>query len=53
MVMGGVKYNDSKYVALPIVLSMFYSYMYYFPPSVAYYYKKTKIIAIGTMIAVV
>lgn len=50
-IMGGAKYNDSKYVALPIVLAMFYSYMYYFPSSVEYYYKKTKIIAVGTMIA--
>ena len=51
IIMGGIKYNESKYVALPIVLAMFYSYMYYFPSSVEYYYKKTKIIALGTMIA--
>lgn len=51
IIMGGTKYDSSKYVALPIVLAMFYSYMYYFPSSVEYYYKKTKLIAAGTMMA--
>lgn len=50
-IMGGSKYNDSKYVTLPIVLSMYYAAMYALPASVEYFYKKTKLIAVGTMVA--
>ena len=53
VVMGGNKYNTSRSVAIPIVLAMFYSATYNFPASVEYYYKKTNIIAIGTMLAAV
>ena len=51
--LGGKKYADSRAVAIPIVLAMFYAFMYYFPAAIEYYYKKTKYIAIGTMSAAV
>lgn len=50
-IMGGSKYNDSKYVTLPIVLSMYYAAMYALPASIEYFYKKTRIIAVGTTAA--
>lgn len=53
MLMGGKKYTDSVAVSFPIVLAMFFSYMYYFPASIEYYYKKTKLIAIGTVTAAI
>ena len=49
--MGGHKYDESRAAAMPIVLAMFLSFMYSFPSAVEYYYKKTKLIAIGTMSA--
>ena len=36
---------------MPIVLSMYYAFLYTLPSSVEYYYKKTKLIALGTMLA--
>lgn len=51
--MGGEKYVDSIVVVFPVVLAMYYSYVYYFPASIEYYYKKTNYIAVGTMIAAV
>lgn len=51
LVAGGVKYSDSRYVTMPIVLSMYYAFLYTLPSSVEYYYKKTKLIALGTMLA--
>lgn len=53
MLMGGKKYTDSIDAAFPIVLAMFFSYMYFFPASIEYYYKKTNLIAIGTITAAV
>lgn len=52
-VMGGNDYYESRYVVLPIVLSVYYAFLYTIPSSVEYYYKKTKIISIGTMSAAV
>lgn len=51
--MGGDKYNDSIPASFPIVLASFFTYMYYFPSSIEYYYKKTNFIAIGTITAAV
>lgn len=51
LVAGGAKYSDSRYVAIPIVLSMYYAFLYTLPSSVEYYYKKTKLIALATMLA--
>lgn len=53
ILLGGKKYMDCKAVVPPIVLAMFFSFMYYMPATVEYYYKKTKLIAIGTMLAAV
>ena len=39
------------FVTMPIVLSMYYAFLYTLPSSVEYYYKKTKLIALGTMLA--
>ncbi|MGI6071387.1 MAG: oligosaccharide flippase family protein [Lachnospiraceae bacterium] len=52
-VLGGSKYAPARHVAIPIVLAMFYSFMYNQPSAVEYYYKKTHFIAIGTVSAAV
>ncbi len=52
-IMGGAKYAPSRYVAIPIVLAMFYAFLYTLPSAVEYYYKKTMLIAIGTLSAAV
>lgn len=46
--LGGKKYFDARRVSIPIVLAMYFSYLYFFPASIEYYYKKTQLIAIGT-----
>lgn len=51
LILGGSKYAESRYVTFPIVLAMFYAFLYTLPASVEYYYKKTTYIAIGTMSA--
>lgn len=48
-ILGGAKYAPSRYVAIPIVLAMYYSFLYTLPSSIEYYYKKTVLIAIGTL----
>ena len=50
-IMGGEKYHSSRYVVLPIVLSVYFSFLYTLPSSIEYYHKKTRIIALGTMAA--
>ncbi|MEA4965623.1 MAG: oligosaccharide flippase family protein [Oscillospiraceae bacterium] len=52
-IMGGAQYSESRYVVLPIVLAMYYSFLYTIPSCVEYYYKKTNLIAAGTMLAAV
>lgn len=49
--MGGESYHDSRYVVVPLVLSMYYAFLYTLPACIEYYYKKTKLIAAGTMCA--
>ena len=51
LIMGGAKYMESRYVVMPIVLSVYFAFLYTLPSSVEYYHKKTKIIAAGTMAA--
>ena len=48
-ILGGVKYNDSKSTAVIILLAMYFSFLYYFPASIEYFYKKTIFIGIGTV----
>lgn len=52
-ILGGAKYTASRYVAIPIVLAMFYSFLYTLPAAIEYYYKKTVLVAIGTLGAAV
>lgn len=52
-ILGGAKYAPSRYVAIPVVLAMYYSFLYTLPSSIEYYYKKTVLIAIGTLGAAV
>lgn len=52
-VMGGNKYDASRTVAMPIIMAMFLAFMYFFPSSIEYYYKKTKYIAIGSVLAAI
>lgn len=49
VLMGGEKYRESCILAFPIVLAMFYSFMFGFPSVVEYYYKRTWLIAAGTV----
>ena len=42
-------YWESRYVAVPIVLSMYFAFLYILPAGVEYYLKKTQYIAAGTM----
>lgn len=51
LIMGGNEYRESRYVVIPIVLSVYFSFMYTLPSAIEYYYKKTNLIAIGTMAA--
>ncbi len=44
---------DSSVIAFPVLFSMYLSFLYYFPASVEYYYKKTNFIAVATMSAAV
>ena len=53
LIMGGKSYIQSKYVVVPIVLSVYFAFMYTLPSGIEYYYKKTKIIALGTMLAAI
>lgn len=50
---GNGEYLPSKYVVIPIVMSMFFSFIYTLPVGVEYYYKKTGYIALGTTLAAV
>lgn len=50
-IMGGAEYAQSRYVVLPIVLGVYFSFLYTLPSGIEYYHKKTNIIAIGTMAA--
>lgn len=53
LILGGEKYRNSIPAIMPIILSMYYTYLYYFPASIEYYMKKTKFIALGTIMAAI
>lgn len=53
LLLGGKKYSKSIPAAAPVILSMYYAYLYYFPSSIEYYMKKTKFIALGTICAAI
>lgn len=51
VIMGGRNYAESRYTVIPIVLGMYFAFLYALPAAVEYYYKKTKLIAVGTVCA--
>lgn len=53
LIMGGAKYAESKYSVIPIVLGIYFAFLYSLPAAVEYYHKKTKMIAVGTVCAAV
>lgn len=53
VLMGGEKFRESCILAFPIVMAMFYSFMFGFPSVVEYYHKRTWLIAAGTVFTAV
>lgn len=47
------KYMESKYSAIPIVLGMYFAFLYFLPAAIEYYNKKTKMISVATCCAAV
>lgn len=50
-ILGGTAYNDSKYVAIPIIIEAFVIALYNIVVPIEYYTKKTHFIMLGTMLA--
>jgi len=50
-ILGGEKYWESRFCVVPIVLGMFFSFLYLLPVAVEYYHRKTKLIAAATICA--
>lgn len=48
-IMGDAEYQDAKYVVIPILCCTYFTFLYTIPSAVEYYYKKTHMIAAGTM----
>lgn len=53
LILGGKTYEMSKFVALPLLASAFYTFLYLLPSTTEYYYKKTGCIALSTMMAAI
>lgn len=53
LIMGGQKYTESRYTVVPIVLGMYFAFLYALPAAIEYYHKKTKLIAVGTVCAAI
>lgn len=53
LIMGGQKYTESRYTVIPIVLGMYFAFLYALPAAIEYYHKKTKLIALGTVCAAI
>ena len=49
MVMGARAYWEGKYAMIPVLYGGFFTFLYTLPAQVEYYYKRTSLIAIGTM----
>ncbi|MEG0834718.1 MAG: oligosaccharide flippase family protein [Christensenellaceae bacterium] len=49
-IMGDISYYPSSYIVCPAILGVFFTFLYGIPVQIEYFYKKTKYIAIGTMI---
>ncbi len=50
-IFSGPSYWEAQYIVIPIGLGLYFSFLYFFPAGVEYYYKKTVFIAAGTMMA--
>ncbi len=48
-VMGGEEYFEARTLIIPLVYSMFFSFLYTLPVAVEYYHKKTKLVASATV----
>ena len=48
-IMGAPEYQDARYVVIPLMCCAYFTFLYTIPVAVEYYYKKTKMIAAGTM----
>ena len=48
-IMGDAEYQDAKYVVIPLLCCTYFTFLYTLPAAVEYYYKKTQLIAAGTM----
>ncbi len=53
MILAPESYWSSKTVAPVVLLGIYFSLLYFFPASVEYYHKKTKFLALGTILAAV
>ena len=53
MVLGDKSFWDSSYVIIPALLGAYFAFLYLLPAQVEYFHKKTKYIAMGTMVAAV
>lgn len=52
-VMGGREYYSSRFLIIPLIYSMFFSFLYTLPVAVEYYHKKTKSVAAATVVSAV
>lgn len=52
-VMGGEDYWCATNIVCPAILGVYFTFLYTIPAQVEYYHKKTKFIALGTMLAAV
>lgn len=48
-IMGSADYQDAKYVVIPLLCCTYFTFLYTIPSAIEYYYKKTHMIAAGTM----
>ena len=48
-IMASAAYHDAKYVVIPLLCCTYFTFLYTIPSAVEYYYKKTSMIAAGTM----
>lgn len=53
LIMGGAKYAESCTVVMPIILGAYFAFLFTLFSCVEYYYKKTKLIALGTVAAAI
>lgn len=52
-IMSSKEYHDAIYSLVPLIIAVFINFMYLFAVNQEYFYKKTKTIAIGTVVATI